>query len=55
MIYTVDKIISYISRFYTLKMGDILFTGTLPVWERRYKRSPARVLRTPKLLDFRVK
>ena len=28
MIYSVDKIISYISRFFTLKIGDILFTGT---------------------------
>jgi len=28
MIFTVDKIISYISRFFTLKVGDILFTGT---------------------------
>ncbi|MCQ2336218.1 MAG: fumarylacetoacetate hydrolase family protein [Paludibacteraceae bacterium] len=28
MIFSVDKIISYISRFYTIKIGDILFTGT---------------------------
>mgnify|MGYP002620294040 CR=1 FL=1 len=28
MLYTVDEIIAYISRFYTLKTGDILFTGT---------------------------
>ena len=28
MIYSVDKIIAYISRFFTLKIGDIIFTGT---------------------------
>lgn len=28
MIHPVDKIISYASRFYTLKTGDLIFTGT---------------------------
>ena len=28
MIFTVDKIIAYISQFMTLKIGDIIFTGT---------------------------
>lgn len=28
MIFHVNRIISYISRFYTLKMGDLLYTGT---------------------------
>lgn len=28
MIFKVDQIVSYISRFFTLKTGDILFTGT---------------------------
>ena len=28
MLYTVDEIISYISQFFTLKTGDILYTGT---------------------------
>jgi acylpyruvate hydrolase len=28
MIYSVDRIISYVSRFMTLKIGDIFFTGT---------------------------
>jgi 2-keto-4-pentenoate hydratase/2-oxohepta-3-ene-1,7-dioic acid hydratase in catechol pathway len=28
MIFTVDKLISYVSRFVTLKIGDLLFTGT---------------------------
>ncbi len=28
MIYSIDEIIAYISRFFTLKTGDILYTGT---------------------------
>ncbi len=28
MIFSVNKIISYVSRFFTLKIGDIIFTGT---------------------------
>lgn len=28
MLYSVDELISYISRFFTLKTGDLLFTGT---------------------------
>lgn len=28
MLHTVDQIIAYASRFYTLKMGDLIFTGT---------------------------
>lgn len=28
MIYTVDELIAYISRFFTLRTGDLLFTGT---------------------------
>lgn len=28
MIYDIDSIIEYISRFYTLKIGDIIFTGS---------------------------
>ncbi|MDE7378387.1 MAG: fumarylacetoacetate hydrolase family protein [Paraprevotella sp.] len=28
MIFAVDELIAYVSRFYTLKMGDLLYTGT---------------------------
>lgn len=28
MIYNIDEIIAYVSRFFTLKMGDIIYTGT---------------------------
>lgn len=28
MIFTIDKIISYVSQFITLKMGDVIYTGT---------------------------
>ena len=28
MIFSVDEIISYISRFISLKVGDLIFTGT---------------------------
>lgn len=28
MIHSIDKIIDYVSRFFTLKIGDIIFTGT---------------------------
>ena len=30
MLYSVDALISYISRFFTLRTGDLLFTGTPP-------------------------
>lgn len=28
MIFTIDKIISYVSQFFTLKIGDVIYTGT---------------------------
>ncbi len=30
MIFTIDEIVSYVSRFFTLKTGDLIFTGTPP-------------------------
>ncbi len=56
MIYSVDKIISYISRFFTLKMGDILFTGTpAGVGDVTINDHLQGYLGHRKLLDFRVK
>ena len=56
MIYPVDKIISYISRFFTLKMGDLIFTGTPagigPVSVNDHLQG---YIGDKKLLDFRVK
>lgn len=56
MIWNVDKIISYISRFFTLKIGDILFTGT-PVGVGPVKIGDhlQGYIEHQKLLDFRVK
>jgi 2-keto-4-pentenoate hydratase/2-oxohepta-3-ene-1,7-dioic acid hydratase in catechol pathway len=28
MIFSIDEIIAYVSQFYTLKIGDLIFTGT---------------------------
>ena len=28
MIFSFDEIVSYVSQFYTLKIGDLIFTGT---------------------------
>ena len=28
MLFNFDKIISYISQFYTMKIGDLIYTGT---------------------------
>lgn len=56
MIYTVDRIISYISRFFTLKIGDLIFTGTPagigPVSINDHLQG---YIEERKLLDFRVK
>lgn len=56
MIYSVDKIIAYISRFFTLKIGDLIFTGTPagigPVAIDDHLQG---YLESRKLLDFRIK
>ena len=56
MIYSVDKIISYISRFFTVKIGDLIFTGTPsgvgPVVVNDHLKG---YIEDRKLLDFKVK
>lgn len=56
MIYSVDKIISYISSFFTVKIGDLIFTGTPsgigPVIINDHLQG---YIEDSKLLDFKVK
>ena len=56
MIYPVDKIISYISRFFTLKIGDIVFTGTpAGVGPVKINDHLQGYMEGRKVLDFKVK
>lgn len=56
MIFTIDHIISYVSQFITLKMGDLIFTGT-PEGVGPVKITDHLVgyIEDKKMLDFRVK
>jgi len=56
MIFTVDKIIAYVSRFMTLKIGDLIFTGT-PVGVGAVHPGDRLTasLMGQKLLDFDIK
>lgn len=56
MIFSVDRIISYVSRFFTLKTGDLIFTGTPvgvgPVSENQFIEG---FVEERKLLELKVK
>ncbi len=56
MIHSVDKIVSFVSQYFTLKTGDLIFTGTPsgigPVHEGQHLEG---YLEGNKLLDFNVK
>jgi 2-keto-4-pentenoate hydratase/2-oxohepta-3-ene-1,7-dioic acid hydratase in catechol pathway len=56
MIFTVDEIISHVSRFVTLRMGDLIYTGT-PVGVGPVSRGQRLTasLEGPTLLDFALK
>ena len=56
MLFRIDDIIAYVSRFMTLKIGDLLFTGTPvgvgPVSEGQHLQG---FLEQEKLLDFYIR
>ena len=56
MIYSIDKIISYVSKFFTLKIGDLIFTGTpAGVGPVQIDDHLEGYIEDKKLLDFNVK
>lgn len=56
MLFSVDEIISYTSRFFTLKMGDIIYTGTpAGVSKVNINDHLEGYIEQTKLLDFMVK
>jgi 2-keto-4-pentenoate hydratase/2-oxohepta-3-ene-1,7-dioic acid hydratase in catechol pathway len=56
MIFSCDEIIEYVSKFFTLKTGDLIFTGT-PHGVGQLKKNDNLVawLGEKQLLDFRIK
>lgn len=56
MIFSIDRIIEYVSRYFTLKTGDLIFTGT-PSGVGQLKRNDNLVafLGDRPLLDFMIK
>ena len=56
MIYTVDRIIAFVSRFVTLKTGDLIFTGTpAGVGKVEIGNHLQGYLNNRKLLDFYIR
>jgi len=56
MVFTVDEVIAYVSRFYTLKIGDLLYTGTpVGVGPVHIGEHLQGYLEEGKLLDFYVR
>lgn len=56
MIFPVNELISYVSRFFTLKIGDIMFTGT-PAGVGKVKTGDRLegYLSSNKMFDFKIK
>lgn len=56
MLFPVDRIIAYVSRFFTLKIGDLIFTGTpVGVGPVKIDDHLRGYIGERKLLDFHVK
>lgn len=56
MLFNVDKIIAYVSRFFTLKIGDLIYTGTpVGVGEVHINDHLQGYIGDRKLLDFYVR
>lgn len=56
MLFTIDQIIAHVSKFVTLKMGDIIFTGTpVGVGPVQINDRLEGFLEGKKLFDFKVK
>lgn len=56
MIFNIDDIIAYVSRFYTLKIGDLIYTGTPDgIGPVKINDHLQGYLKEEKVLDFYVK
>jgi 2-keto-4-pentenoate hydratase/2-oxohepta-3-ene-1,7-dioic acid hydratase in catechol pathway len=56
MVHSVDKLVSFISQFFTLKTGDIIFTGTpVGVGPVHIDDHLEGYLEEKKVLEFNVK
>jgi 2-keto-4-pentenoate hydratase/2-oxohepta-3-ene-1,7-dioic acid hydratase in catechol pathway len=56
MIFSFDQIVEYVSKFFTLKTGDLIFTGTPPgVGQLKKNDNLVAWLGEKPLLDFRIK
>jgi acylpyruvate hydrolase len=56
MIFSFDKIIEYVSQYFTLKTGDLIFTGTPPgVGQLKKNDNLVAYLGNKPLLDFLIK
>lgn len=56
MLFKIDEIISYVSQFYTLKTGDILYTGTpVGVGPVKIDDHLEGYIEDRKVMDFKVK
>jgi len=56
MIFSIDEIIEYVSRFFTLKTGDLIFTGTPQgVGQLRKNDKLVAFLGDEQVLDFMIR